>query len=140
MIVTAIRPIQSTILEPTGDSAKSLIIHGQSFSAGLDTDTEFDITFSEDRDLQGINTEITDGAVGDWMRIAIVHPITEEEIRVLAEGTGTGGVPIPPSANVSIVAEGTAFIPTGVIIRFTYHSVATEGANPMIYIRLRQWR
>jgi hypothetical protein len=131
----------STILEPTGDSAKSLIIFGDNFTATLNDDTAHDISFSEDRELQGISTEIVNQTPGDWMRIAIVHPTTFEEIRVLSEGVGSStGCPIPPSGDVSVVAEGTASIPTGVLLRFTYHSIATSGTAPEVYLKLRQWR
>jgi hypothetical protein len=131
--------VDPVILEPTGDSEKSLLIHGRKFTATLDTDTTYDISFSEDRSIQGIITEVVNMHVDDHMRIAIVHPVTKDELRVLAEGVSSGGVPIPASGMLNVVSEGTAELTAGVEIRATYHSAATTGDAPIIRVTFRTW-
>lgn len=130
------------ILEPTGDSNKDLIVRGVVFEADLNTETDKDVTLTEDRDFQGVNLEVTNHADGDWMRITIEHPNPGVgTLRVLAEGSAAdSGVSIPPSGSVGVVAEGTATVPAGLIIRFRYHSEASSGDKPKIYLMLRQWR
>jgi len=128
------------ILEPTGDSAKSLIIYGLTFTPTPGNDSNHDVVFDHARDLQGLIVEITGHADGDTLRVAVVHPTEATELRVLAEGDGVNdGVPIPPSAGFSVMAEGTAPIPAGVRLRFKYHSEDSEGA-PKVYAYLRQWK
>jgi hypothetical protein len=129
------------IQEPTGDPDKSMIARSVVFEADLDTDTVEDFVLGEERDLQGMAVEVANFTDGDHLRIEVVLLGTPDTVlRVLAEGPSDGGVFIPPSGIVSVIAEGVATIPTGIALRFTYHSVATSGSKPKLYILLRQWK
>jgi len=137
--------VSPVILEPTGDSAKALVIHGRKFVADLSEDesaktTTFDLAFAEPRDLQGISVECHDFEDGDTIRFAMVHPATGDELRVMGEGVGDGGYPIPPSGGVNVTSEGTATVPAGVPLRLTYSTVKQVGDQPRIYVQLRQWQ
>lgn len=134
---------EPVILEPTGDSAKALVMHGREFEAELDSDTPVEISWAEDRDVQGASFQLANTSPGDWIRLAIVAPGGGgPEIRVLAEGgeSGDEGVPIPPSGSFAVVSEGTALLEAGVPVRITYHSTATEGTKPKVWVVFRMWR
>ena len=131
--------VSPVILEPTGNSAKNLLIHGRKFTATLNTDTTYDVTFPEERDIQGVSFEISGHHEDDWVRMAIIHPATQNEIRVMAEGVSGTGVPVPSSGISGAVSEGTAALPAGVPIRVTYHSAATAGDPPKVHLLFRTW-
>jgi len=137
--------VSPVILEPTGSSKKSLQIVAFEFEAELNDETEFAIQFVEERDIQGVNLEIsnnTTGPNGDEMRIVIQMPDGAGgwvDVRALAQGVGDVPGPVPPSGYVSVVSEGTATMPPVLRILFTYASAATSGDKPLIHGLLRTW-
>jgi hypothetical protein len=136
MEVVTVAPV---ILEPTGNSEKNLRIFGDKFTATLNSDTNKDVSFSESRSIQGVSFEIVNAHEDDWVRLSIIHPATQEELQVMAEGPSGTGVPVPVSGSASVVSEGTAELPSGVPIRVTYHSAATSGDAPVIRLQFRTW-
>jgi hypothetical protein len=96
--------VDPVLITPPSDISKNLAVHGETFSATLNTDTNFDISFSSAVSLQGATIEITNHTDGDWLRIAMIPPSTTTELFVLAQGGSddSEGIPVPPSAAASI--------------------------------------
>lgn len=132
----AVAPV---ILEPTGNSEKNLRIYGDKFTATLNTDTNHDVAFPEDRSIQGVNFDIANSHEDDWVRLTIIHPVSQDELQVMAEGPSDTGVPVPASGLASVVSEGTAELPAGIPIRVKYHSAATTGDAPVVRLQFRTW-
>lgn len=132
-------PVAPVILEPTGNSEKNLRIYGDKFTATINGDTTKDVAFAEARSIQGVSFEIEGQHSDDWVRLAIIHPSTQAELQVMAEGPTNTGVPVPASGSASVVSEGTAELPAGVPIRVTYHSAATSGDGPVVRLQFRTW-
>ena len=139
-------PVQPSILEPTGDSAKALQIVVVDFEANLNGITEKDVSFTEDRDIQGI-TVILDGHTAGlnkdsiYIAVGYDHPVDGwTEVQLMTRGESDGDfAPVPVSGYLGAVSEGTAILPVGVKIKIKYNSVAESGDKPYVYIVLRTW-
>lgn len=117
-----------------GKPGRRLCIKGTKFDAVINETTNNDITFSEDREIQGSWVEVVNHEPGDYV----------EMIACLPDGTPVGQfgetVYIPPSKKIDqIVAEGTAPLPTGFKLRLAYTAVNT-GSTRTVYVwhRLRK--
>jgi len=134
--------VDPVMISPPADVDKNLAVHGEAFTATINTDTNFDISFSSSVAIQGASIEISDFTDGDWLRIAMIPPSTTTELFVLAQGGSddSEGIPVPPSGKASITSSTAITLPATYRIRFKYHSVATEGTAPKIYIMILLWR
>lgn len=113
--------------------ALNLAIKGVQFDAVLNTDTGHDINFAEYRELSGAGGEVENFTKGDWVELYVVHPVDG----VLGQYGET--VYIKPSGKIDwIRSEGKRVqLPAGLILRAKYHSVATTGPAPEVYIDYR---
>lgn len=133
--------VDPVIINPSGDVEKMLAVHGEYFTATLNTDVNFHISFSTEQYIQGATVEISDHTIGDWLRIAMVPPSTATELYVLAHGgsDSTEGIPVPPSGFASMNSDTALALPATYRIRFKYHSTATSGTAPKLYVMLKLW-
>jgi len=138
--------VTSVTLEPTGSNLKDLQAVGVNFEADLNTSTEHLVGFAETREVQGVSVELKNHIAGfnkDSMEIAIVAPDGVGgwvAVRHLVRGEENYKSPVPPSGITHVVAEGTAAMPTMLRIRVIYHSTATTGEKPYIYLLFRTWK
>jgi hypothetical protein len=132
-------------LEPTGSNLKDLQAVGCGFEADFNTDTEYFVSFDEAREVQGVSIEMVNHTYGvdkDTLEIAIVAPDGAGgwvPARYLVKGPTDSWVPVPPSGTATVIAEGTAPMPTFLRIRVTYRSTATTGNKPYIHLLFRTW-
>ncbi|RLI84123.1 MAG: hypothetical protein DRP01_08420 [Archaeoglobales archaeon] len=136
--------VTAVTLEPTGSSLKDLQIVLVDMEADLNTSTEKYISFSEIRYIQGVTIELinhTPGINKDQVGIEIVAPNGVGGwvvARSLVKGE-SNYAPVPPSGTSTIIAEGTAEMPTYLQIKLTYVSTNTTGEKPYVHLSLRTW-
>ena len=128
-------PIIETLsvrIQETALATRKLMLHGLRFIADLDAVTSGDVQFSEERELQNVEVFIEKHTSGDYLELFIVHP----QAGIVGQFAET--VFIPPGGNIT-PDDGfdTSTIPAGLIIRFTYHSVAKSGDQPIVICHLR---
>lgn len=117
---------------------KGMVQKGHHFLATLDAATDGDVTFPEMRYLSGACAKVGNHTFGDTIELTVQHP--DPQVGELAKYAET--VPVPHDgvidwATVASEEEGRADIPAGVILRVTYHSVATSGAQPEVCVYYR---
>lgn len=136
--------VTAVTLEPTGSSLKDLQIVLVDMEATLNDTTVKYIGFDETRYIQGVTIELVDHTSGigtDEVGIEIVAPNGAGGwvvARQLVRGEGSYA-PVPPSGTSTIIAEGTAEMPTYLKIKLTYVSTSTTGNNPYVHLSLRTW-
>lgn len=125
---------QAVRIQETSMVERQLIVHGIRFTATLDDDTKYNIQYGEDRELQNIECYVKDQTDGDWVEVSVHMPDSSDfMISKFAET-----VYIPPDGRITPEPSfDTSTIPAGLIIRITYHSVATSGNQPVIICHLR---
>lgn len=117
-----------------GKPGRKLCIKGTKFDALANATTNDDVTFAEEREIQGSWLEVADHQPGDFVEMLVCLP----------DGTPVGQfgetVFIPPSKKIDqIVAEGTAPLPAGLKLRLAY-TAANSGVTRTVYVwhRLRK--
>jgi hypothetical protein len=111
-----------------GKPGRKLCIKGSKFDAPANAITPDDVSFAEEREIQGSWLEVTNHQPGDYVEMLICLP----------DGTPVGQfgetVYIPPSGKIDqIVAEGTAKIPAGIKVRLSYVAV-DSGSTRTVYV------
>jgi hypothetical protein len=117
-----------------GKPGLKLCIKGTKFDAPINATTNDDVTFPQDREIQGSWLEVANHQPGDYVEMLVCLP----------DGTIVGQfgetVFIPPSGKIDqIVAEGTAPLPAGIKLRLAYTAV-NSGVTRVAYVwhRLRK--
>ncbi len=127
------------VMEVRGSPATeglNLTVKGVRFEATLTTDTNHDYDPGDAVELQGVIFEAKDFSDGDHISLQIVQ--SGEPDVVVATYADT--VYVKPSGECRVVADGTAQIPAGLKIRAVYHSVATDGPKPAVYLDYLIWK
>jgi len=118
----------------------NLVVVGRRFEVTLDSDTNGDTkddwTLTEQIEMQGVVTEVANHTDGDYIELRVIMPGDPEvEISYYAQT-----IYVKPSGQTNVIATGTATVPAGLIIRASYHSVATSGPQPIVYMDFRIWK
>lgn len=128
--------LQPVMIEPTGDTAKTLVYTGRQFDATLSGVTDDNWSQAEARDLQGVRISVQDHTPGDHVELLVVQPGTPE----IVLGQYGETVYIPPNGEINVVAEGTLSLAIGLVLRTKYTSVATGGNQPKVTAHYRMWK
>ena len=119
--------IQRMNISP-GKPGLKMVVVGRMFTASLNQTTDDDVSFAEERELQGAWLQVSDHTPGDYVELFAVHPMAGvvgqfgETIYIPPDG-------IIPPAN----SEGVEVIPAGIKLRLSYTSVAASGTAPEVY-------
>lgn len=126
--------IQPVRIQETSLADRVLTVKGLRFVADLNTTTEEDVSFAEERELQNVGVFVENHTSGDYMEMFAVHP--NPAIGVIRQFGETVYIPstgeITPDESLD-----TSIIPAGLLLRFVYHSVATTGDQPIVIVHLR---
>lgn len=119
------------VIEPTGDLDKLLFMSGKKYDIATGT-SNLDISFPEDRELQGAELFVVGNAIGDYIQVQLVHPL------VGVVGTLAENLYVPPGGHIEVRGEATTSVPFGLIFRVVYTAVGTDPLTCML--SLRTWR
>lgn len=129
VFIEVARPVR---IQETNVSERQLVVKGIRFLATLNTTTDNDTTFPEDRELQGVEAFVWNHTDGDYMEMFAVHP-TEGVLTQFGET-----VYVPPDGNIKHPPSfDTSSVPSGIIIRIAYTSIGTTGDQPVIIAHYR---
>ena len=111
-----------------GKPGLQLTIRGAKFDAIPNQSTDNELSFAEDREIQGSWFEVAGHQPGDYVELYVCMP----------DGTPVGQfgemVYVPPYGAIDqIVSEGTAPLPAGFKIRFRYVAV-DAGSTRTVYV------
>ena len=111
-----------------GKPGLQLCIKGSKFDAPANQSTDDDISFAEDREIQGSWFEVLNHQPGDYVEFFVCMP----------DGTPVGQfgetVYVPPDGTIDqIVSEGTAPLPAGIKLRFRYVAI-NAGVTRIVYV------
>ncbi len=121
------------IIEPTGDSAKTLVLEGDGpHYPESNSTTNMDRAFPVDIELQGAEMLVYGHAPGDTVNLQVIHPVAG------VVGEFGRNVHIPPSGVITTVSEGTSLIPVGLILRIQY--ISSGAHKPQVYLNYRTWQ
>lgn len=121
--------------QPASSGDLELLIHGSTFIANLDSDTDFDITLAEDRELQGAEAGVWNASPGDYLELSVHHPT----LGMLSEFAHQAYI-LPDGIVSPGLSDSTQALPAGLFIRLTYHSTATAGLQPIVVVNFRWYR
>ena len=125
-------PPQAVKIQETAMAERQLKLQGVRFEADLNAVTTHDISWAEDRELQGVDCHVENHTSGDYLELEIHHPLAG----LISQFTTT--VYVPPNGRITPPPSyDTSTIPAGLIIRFEYTSVGTTGDKPVIICHLR---
>lgn len=121
-------------IQETTTSETLLTLQGIRFVADLSIVTDFDLQFTEVRELQNVNCFVANHTDGDYIEFTVHMPDSSDAL--LKQFAVTVYVP-PGGEIVTSPAFETSVILAGLILRFSYTSVATSGPQPIIICHLR---
>jgi hypothetical protein len=120
-------------IKPYTAPERNLRVEGFRQVCTLNGDTTLDISFPEEREIQGALLECRDFTDGDYVSMYAVHPVAGVLIQ------WANNVYVSPDGQLQYDAEDAKTVPAGIILRIVYHSVATSGPQPVFYAALRMW-
>lgn len=120
------------VAQVPGKPGRTMVITGRRFAGVIGGSANDDVSFEHTRELQGARVEVVSHAAGDYLEMFVCMP----------DGTPVGQfaehVYIPPSGLIEqVVSEGTVGFPAGFLVRTVYHSVASTGEAPDVYVWYR---
>lgn len=125
---------QTVRIQEATMAERQLSLKGIMFTANLDSDTSYDMFFTEDRELQIVNAYIKNHSDGDYIELSVHVPDSSDYM----VGKFAETVYIPPDGRITPEPSfDTTTIPAYLLIRFTYHSTANSGPKPLIVAHLR---
>ena len=128
---------QAVRIQETSMAERQLFVKGVRFEAELDSVTQFDVQFLFDIELQIIDAFIENHTSGDYLEFS-VHVPDSSDYQLSKFGET---VYVPPSGEIKPTPSfDTSTIPAYIILRFSYTSVATNGAKPIIVAHMRAHR
>ena len=129
---------QAMYVEPA-PAHTSIRVKGVRFVAALNSDTDHETSFEEDRWIQGVLLEVKDFSDGDYVELRVMlpsmPPTPDVELLLYAETNYIG-----PSGRIEVVVPTSAKLPAGLYLKLTYHSVATAGNPPVVYPNFITWK
>jgi hypothetical protein len=132
--VSLVLPPQSVRIQETAMADRQLDMKGILFTAALDSETLFDISFGEDRELQMVHCFVKDNALGDYVEMTVHIPDSSD----FEVGKFADTMYIPPDGRITPEpAFDTTTVPAFFVIRVHYVSVATSGPQPTVICHLR---
>lgn len=125
-------------VQPFSKAGRNYQIVGQRAVMDLNADTNMDLVFAEEREIQGASVyvqNVTDGDCMDFYAMAPVGPggslvpvlhwgrtiYTKEKVRELYQ------------------TQDAKTIPAGITLRLVYHSIGTTGNQPVVILDLVTW-
>jgi hypothetical protein len=134
--VTSLQPVRVQNYTKPG---RRLCVVGRRQVATLNTTSELDIAFAEEREIQGVKVEVANGAPGDWMEFLAEAPLGPGGSMVtLVQWTDT--IYVPPSGVLNFDSDDSQTLPAGVTLCLQYHSTVNSGSQPEVYVFLKTWK
>lgn len=129
---------QAVRIQETSMAERQLFVKGVQFSATKGTDTEYNVQFPYDIELQIIDAFVKDHSDGDYLEFSVHIP---DSIETMVSKFGET-VYIPPDGRIQPEPSfDTSTIPAYLILRFTYHSEAgVLDPAPLVTAHLRAHR
>lgn len=127
---------QASYQKPFTKEGANFIVSGKRFVANLNATTNCDTTFDEERELQGARICVENGTDGDNVDFMVYHP----QAGIILQWAEH--IYVKPGSGVrdEYVTGDSKALPAGLILRMVYHSVATTGSQPIIYLDFLGWR
>ena len=126
-------------IQPFSKAGRNYQIVGQRGVMDLNADTNIDIAFAEEREIQGASVYVQNVTDGDYMDFYAMAPV----------GPGGSLVSVLHWGNTIYAkdkirelyqTQDAKTIPLGITLRLVYHSIGTTGAQPVVIIDLVTWQ
>lgn len=125
-------------IQPYGKDGANYMVVGRRFVATLDADTNMDLSFSEDREIQSADAYVADSTDGDYMGFFMMAPIGPGGSLVAVLQWGET-IFVKEKVTESFASEVAKEVPAGLVLRLVYHSVAASGNQPVVKLNLVTW-
>jgi len=129
--------VQAVVVEPAALNTTIRVV-GKMFEANLDGDTPHETSFGEERWLQGVILEVENHTPGDYAALYVTMPNPPNFDVVLNQFAET--IYIKPSKQTIMMVQTSTKLPAGLKLKLVYHSVATSGPKPVVYIDYVTWK
>lgn len=129
---------QAVKVQPFAKTGREYSVVGRRFVATLDTTTDMDITFNEEREIQGASTYMANVTDGDYVEFFAMLPDGQGGYIQLLQWGET--IYSKEKVREDYYSEDARTIPAGIVLRLVYHSTATTGDSPVVKIELETWK
>lgn len=124
---------QSVVIQPFATTGRNVALSGHRQVCTVNAVTDLDITWDEEREIQGAEIQVKDFTDGDFVEAELRHPA----VGMLVD---FGKSYIKPDGCVSLEAESAKPVPAGLVIRIRYTSTAVDGPAPVMFADVKTWR